>query len=121
MSDATPGHDNVSSPTTTAADSVVRGWITSGSKNAVTVFAVVSAGQAKPVEELENKLTGSEANSHDFETLKQQAAQIADEYVHLTVGYSEAIGQVATNVRLGVGQKFGSHAAPLSPNTCPKP
>jgi len=62
----------------------------SNSKN-----TIASADQAKVVEELKNKLAQSEAKNRDFETLKKQAAQNAEEYDRLAVKYNEATGQVS--------------------------
>ncbi|KAF9235910.1 B-cell receptor-associated protein 31-like-domain-containing protein [Melanogaster broomeanus] len=60
-----------------------------------TKKAVASADQVKLIEELQKKLAASEVKSRDFETLKKQADQNAEEYDRLATQYNQATGQVS--------------------------
>jgi predicted unusual protein kinase regulating ubiquinone biosynthesis (AarF/ABC1/UbiB family) len=57
--------------------------------------AIASADQVKLVEELKKKLEASDAKNRDFETLKKQASQNAEEYDRLATKYNQETGQVS--------------------------
>ncbi|KIJ64271.1 hypothetical protein HYDPIDRAFT_112252 [Hydnomerulius pinastri MD-312] len=57
--------------------------------------AIASEDQAKQIEELKKKLAASEAKSRDFDIVKKQAAQNAEEYDRLATKYNEANGLVS--------------------------
>ncbi|KAF8550885.1 B-cell receptor-associated 31-like protein [Imleria badia] len=56
---------------------------------------IVSNDQTKQIEELKKKLAESEAKNRDFEIVKKQAAQNAEEYDRLATRYNEATGQTS--------------------------
>ncbi|QRV75115.1 hypothetical protein RhiJN_17832 [Ceratobasidium sp. AG-Ba] len=51
--------------------------------------------QSAEIADLKKKLAASEAKSRDFDTLKKQAKQQADEYDRLATEYNKSTGQVS--------------------------